>query len=165
MGGGHNITTAPTNPIINTAESILTLPLVGNKKALKKFTGDYREVSRFIRHFERLCQQHDITSDQDKCETIRLYCSTSVVEFIEGLKSFIDGQWDALKKDLEKYYDAALYTQRFKKKDLTEFVKKTKYKRMGDLAAWWRYARDYIKIGGWLKGKGKITEDELNTYF
>ena len=157
--------TAPINPILNTTESILTIPLVGNKKAPKKFTGDYREVSRFIRHFEKLCQQHNITSDQDKCDTIRLYCSTSVVEFIEGLKSFIDGEWDTLKKDLEKYYDAALYTQRFKKKDLTEFVKKTKYKRMGDLAAWWRYARDYIKIGGWLKGKDKITEDELNTYF
>ena len=53
-----------------------------------------------------------------------------------------------LKKDLEKYYNAALYSQYFKKKDLTEFVKKTKYKHIGDLAAWWRYARDYIKISG-----------------
>ena len=70
-----------------------------------------------------------------------------------------------LKKDLEKYYNAALYSQCFKKKDLTEFVKKTKYKHIGDLAAWWRYARDYIKISGQSKGKGKITDDELNTYF
>ena len=172
VGGAHNIATTsiahpivPTNPVINTTKSILTIPLVGNKKALKKFTGDYREVSRFIRHFEKLCQQYNITLDLDKCNTIRLYCSTSVVEFIEGLKSFIDGEWDTLRKDLENYYDAVFHTQCFKKKDLTEFVKKTKYKHIGDLAAWWRYARDYIKIGGWLKGKGKITEDKLNTYF
>ena len=52
IGGAYNITTtstapptAPTNPVINTTESILTLSLVGNKKVLKKFTGDYKEVS------------------------------------------------------------------------------------------------------------------------
>ena len=67
---------------------------------------------------------------------------------IEELKLFINREWDTLKKDLEKYYNAALYSQCFKKKELTEFVKKTKYKHIGDLAAWWRYARDYIKISG-----------------
>jgi hypothetical protein len=41
----------------------------------------------------------------------------------------------------------------------------TKLKKIKDLSTWKRYARGFVRIGGWLKSKGKISEDEHATYF
>ena len=69
-----------------------------------------------------------------------------------------------LKDDLQTYYDADLYQNCYKKKDLLAYVQKTKHQCMGDLASWRRYTCGYIKIIGWLKSKGKITDQEKATY-
>src|ERR1700676_5113068 len=85
--------------------SVLTMPIPGTKLAPEKFKGEYNYVSCFIQHYERLCDQHRVTVDKEKCETITQYCSKKVGEFIEALESYVSSNWDQLKKDLLKFYD------------------------------------------------------------
>jgi hypothetical protein len=73
--------------------------------------------------------------------------------------------WDLLKKDIKDFYDADLDITRYKVKDLTAYVKKTKKAKMGTLSTWKKYARGFIRIGGWLKAQTKISETEHMVYF
>ncbi|KAI0038542.1 hypothetical protein FA95DRAFT_1505439, partial [Auriscalpium vulgare] len=145
--------------------SVLSLPLPGTKHAPPKFRGDYSEVARFIWLYERLCVEHNVVLDEERCRGIIQYCSRSVREFIEALRNYTTPNWLLLRRDLENYYDAARYDERYQKKDLVALVKKTRGKRMGDLRAWKRYTREFIKIAGWLRHEGRLTERELNIHF
>ena len=86
-------------------QSLLTMPIPGTKLTPEKFKGEYNLVQRFVQHYERLCDQHNITQGKDKCETITQYCSKKVGEFIEALDSYMNDDWTQLKRDLLNYYD------------------------------------------------------------
>ena len=141
------------------------MPIPGSKAAPKKFKGDFSEVKKFIKHYEKLCDYNQVTSAQDKCETVTQYTSRHVTEFIEGLSSYENSNWDQLKADILKYYDADLDTKRYKRKDLLSYVKTMRGKRIPTLAAWKKYVRGFIRIAGWLQSVNKITQDEYAGYF
>ena len=145
--------------------SVLTMPIPGTKLAPEKFKGEYNYVSRFIQHYERLCDQHRVTVDKEKCETITQYCSKKVGEFIEALESYVSSNWDQLKKDLLKFYDNDRSSKRYRQKDILAYTEDTKLKKIKDLSTWKRYTRGFVRIGGWLKSKGKISDEEHATYF
>ena len=75
------------------AQFVLTMPIPGTKLAPEKFKGEYNLVQRFIQHYERLCDAHNITEGKDKCETITQYCSEKVGESIEVLDSYTNDDW------------------------------------------------------------------------
>ncbi|KAG2059954.1 hypothetical protein BDR06DRAFT_873356, partial [Suillus hirtellus] len=81
------------------------------------FKGGFSEVKDFLKHYEKLCDYHNVTSDEEKCESITQYMSRHVTEFIEGLPSFRSNNWSKLKADILKYYDADLDTKRYRRKD------------------------------------------------
>jgi C4-type Zn-finger protein len=141
------------------------MPIAGTKLAPEKFKGDYDYVSRFIQHYERLCDHNNVTNQKERCETITQYCSKKVAEFIEALESYSKGDWSQLKKDLLKFYDNDRSSKRYRQKDIVAYTNDTKLKKIKDLSTWKRYARGFVRIGGWLKSKGKISEDEHATYF
>jgi hypothetical protein len=141
------------------------MPIPGTKLAPEKFKGEYNYVSRFIQHYERLCDQNNVTLAEEKCETITQYCSKKVGEFIEALDSYSKSDWDQLKKDLLKFYDNDRSSKRYRQKDILAFTEETKLKKIKDLSTWKRYTRGFVRIGGWLKSQGKISEDEHATYF
>ncbi|KAI0057653.1 hypothetical protein BV25DRAFT_1766343, partial [Artomyces pyxidatus] len=145
--------------------SLLSMPLPGTKHAPPKFKGDHAQIRQFIWLYSRLCDENNVQSGNDRCRGITQYCSRGVAEFIEALDSYVRGNWNRLQADLLKYYDAELYDNRFMKKDLVTFVKKTKSRRMGDMKSWRRYTRGFIKIAGWLVRRGKLTDREYNIYF
>jgi hypothetical protein len=145
--------------------SVNTLPILGTKQAPEKFRGDYTKVDHFIKHFERLLAQHNVVNDTEKCQAVIMYCSRSVTEFIQALDNYITPDWDKLKKDISDFYDADLDITRYKVRDLTAYVKKTKRVKMGNLSAWKKYARGFIRIGGWLKAQTKISNTEHMVYF
>ena len=147
------------------ALSILTMPIPGSKAAPKKFKGDFTEVKKFIKHYEKLCDYNQVTADKDRCETISQYTSRHVTEFIEGLDSYENSDWNALKADILKYYDADLDTKRYKRQDLVSYVKAMRGQRIPTLAAWKKYVRGFIRIAGWLQSAKKITKDEYAGYF
>lgn len=168
---------APGIPIANAQKSATTaanmattgpnsLPIVGNKGAPKKFKGRYDEVKNFIRHYKRLCAQKSVTDDQDKIENITQYCSQDVREFMEGLPSYNQHNWQAFSQDVLKYYDAEKDARRYRIRDLESYVMNTRtLPKFKDLATWKRYSRGYIRIAGWLQKHGKLDEKNNNLYF
>ncbi|KAF7795489.1 hypothetical protein EIP86_006651 [Pleurotus ostreatoroseus] len=148
------------------ARGVIDLPIAGTKGAPRKFKGQSSEVRQFLQHYERLCAKHGVTNDKEKIESITQYCSQHVREFLEGLKSYQGANYDNFKKDLKEFYNADKDSRRFRVRDLEAYVKKTRTQPpMKDLHAWRKYARGYIRIGGWLERKKKIDSDECATYF
>ncbi|KAG2058720.1 hypothetical protein BDR06DRAFT_875403 [Suillus hirtellus] len=148
-----------------TTRSVLTLPNPGTKAAPAKFKGGFSEVKDFLKHYEKLCDYHNVTSDEEKCESITQYMSCHVTEFIEGLLSFRSNNWSKLKADILRYYDADLDTKRYRHKDLLSYVRTTRGKKIPTLTAWKKYVRGFIHIAGWLEQAKKFTSEEYASYF
>jgi hypothetical protein len=148
-----------------TTRSVLTLPNPGTKAAPAKFKGGFAEVKDFLKHYEKLCDYHNVSSEGEKCESITQYMSRHVSEFVEGLSSFRSHSWSKLKADILKYYDADLDTKRYRRKDLLSYVKTTRGKKIPTLSAWKKYVRGFIRIGGWLEEAKKLTSEEYASYF
>ena len=150
----------------NTALSVIDLPLPGSKGAPKKFKGHHSEVERFLYFYERLCRKYNVTVEQEKVENLTQYCSRSVREFLEGLKSYGTGSWTAFREDFRKYFDVDKDVKRYKVKDLEKFVKqRSKTHKIIDIEGWIKYNRAFIRIAGWLQRNNKVTGDEYNLYY
>ncbi|KAG2749160.1 hypothetical protein P692DRAFT_20662824, partial [Suillus brevipes Sb2] len=132
-----------------TTRSILTLPNPGTKAAPAKFKGGFAEVKDFLKHYEKLCDYHNVTSKEEKCESITQYMSRHVSEFIEGLSSFRSNNWS--KADILKYYDADLDTKRYRHKDLLSYVRTTQGKKIPTLSAWKKYTSYFWEDASWLR--------------
>jgi hypothetical protein len=65
-----------------------------------------------------------VIADNEKCQSVTLYCSQSVTEFIQALESYNTPDWNLLKKDIKDFYDADFDITRYKVKDLITYVKK-----------------------------------------
>ncbi|KAG1793820.1 hypothetical protein EV424DRAFT_1603770 [Suillus variegatus] len=148
--------TIPPGPLI--------LPYPGTKHAPPKFKGEYTQVKKFIKQYEKLCQQYQVTSQMDLCENITQYCSTHVADLIEVLESFNSHNWKQLKADLLNNFDADRDTKRYKPRDLVKFVLYQNKKPIRTLSEWKRYMRKFTIIGGWLKTHSKITANDHATY-
>jgi hypothetical protein len=145
--------------------SVLTMPIPGTKLAPEKFRGDFHKVKDFIHHYERLCAQNNVTDDAEKCETLLRYCSKREKQTIKNIPSFVSKSWGRLREDILKLYDADLDTTRYKVKDVRNFTKKQKGKKIRDLASWKKYCRAFLHIAGCLLSENRITEGEYATYF
>jgi Aspartyl protease len=145
--------------------SVLTLPLLGTKSAPELFRGDYSNIRGFLDHYERLCAFHNVVDDYEKVNSILQYCSAKVRETIEGMAHFHFPDWEELKNDLLKYFDADLSDERFYERDLKQFVVQSAHKTISTLMDFREYCREFIRIGGWLLHQGRISEEEHNRYF
>ena len=67
---------------------LVDLPIRGTKGAPRKFKGHPSDVEQFLSHYEKLCNRHAVTSDDDKIKGITQYCSRAVKEFMKGLGLF-----------------------------------------------------------------------------
>src|ERR1700733_2834092 len=148
----------------NPFNSVLTMPIPGTKLAPEKFRGDFHKVKEFIQHYERLCAQNNVTADTDKCDTLLRYCSKREKQTIKNISSFRAKSWGRLREDILRLYDADLDTRRYKVKDVRNFSRKQKTKKIRDLAGWKKYCRAFLRIAGSLLSAEKITEKEYATY-
>ncbi|KAL7280850.1 hypothetical protein ACG7TL_005794 [Trametes sanguinea] len=90
--------------------------------------------------------------------------TTLLRETLEGFASYQNYDWDQLKKDIKIYWNADLESKRFCVADLEKFVTKSVRDPITELKDWRGYLWDFICIGGWLKGHGKISEDDFAYY-
>jgi len=123
------------------------------------------KVKDFIHHYEWLCAQNNIIDDAEKCEILLRYCSKWEKQTIKNIPSFVSKSWGRLCEDILKLYDADLDATRYKVKDVRNFSKKQKGKKICDLAGWKKYCRAFLHIAGSLLSEGSITEGEYATYF
>src|ERR1700729_4383096 len=140
------------------SNSVLTMPIPGTKLAPEKFRGDFHKVKEFVQHYERLCIQNNVTSDAEKCETVLRYCSKREKQTIKNISSFRSKSWGRLREDILRLYDADLDTRRYKVKDVRNFSKKQKTRKIRDLAGWKKYCRAFLRIAGSLLVEKKISE-------
>ncbi|KAF7789824.1 hypothetical protein EIP86_000770, partial [Pleurotus ostreatoroseus] len=144
----------------------INLPIVGTKGAPKRFKGKAEDVVPFLQHYTRLCAKHGVTDAREKLENITHYCTRHVKEFLEGLDSYRNNDWTTFLKDFKKYYNADKDERRFRVQDLERYVALSRSQTaMKTLDQWRKYDRGFIRIGGWLLEKRKITSDEHATYF
>ena len=149
----------------NSFNSVLSMPIPRTRLAPEIFCGDFNKVKEFIQHYERLCTQHNISLDTEKCETIIRYCSKREKETIQNIPSFIARDWNGLRSAILKLYDADLATKRYKVRDVRTFTQKQRVKKVRDLAAWKKYYRGFLRIAGALLAEDKISDREYATYF
>ena len=141
-------------------------PLPGSRQAPRTFKGRYNEVKTFVAHYERLCAQYSVSSARERLDNIGQYCARSTREFMEALDSFRDGDWDQFVLDLLEYYDAERDEKRYTWRDLEAYAKKSgRTTTKVNLAYWKNYTRGFIRIGGWLSNRNKISEREQALYF
>ena len=164
---------AVTNPIIpsvniisqQTMSLLNDLPLRSSKQAPATFRGRYSDVSRFIKQYNRLLEQHKIVTDTDKCEGILEYCSHKVGDFIEACKHFRIPNWKLLQAEILKYYDAEREDSKYHPNDLIAFIKHSAIQPMQNLSHWKKYYREYLARAGFLKSKGRISSVDYDGYF
>jgi hypothetical protein len=144
-----NIPTNPSN--YKPVPSIITMPIQGTKSAPPTFKGRSSEVKRFIKQYEKLLAKNNVVLDSEKVEGIKEYCSLNVENFIESSIHYSNPNWEQLKKEILKYYDASKARTRFKPADLISIAHGNARKSCDTLSHWLKYYRDYTTIGGFLK--------------
>ena len=140
------------------------LPGPRNRDAPETFKGDYRKIKTFLTHYERLLSQCNITSDEEKCQQITIYCNTPVKHFITVQESYIGNDWDNLKACLLDHYDADREAARYNLGDLLHFIHRSARKTIISLSDWKDYRRKFTEIAQWLKNEKIINETEYQTY-
>ena len=114
--------------------SILDLPVLGGKGSPKKFRGDHAKVATFLDHYDQLCTQFNLVSEQDQCKAMLRYCGRKVRETIEGLSSYRNPDYVQLKMDMLQIYDNKKLRKRFKRRDLEHFLKYSQKKKIQTLS-------------------------------
>src|SRR5262249_15719020 len=62
-------------------------------------------------------------------------------------------------------FDADRNNQRFTERDLINLVRVTQDLSINSLKDFHQYQQKFFRVGGWLQGKGKLTESQMNKYF
>src|SRR6202789_2586848 len=147
------------------SNTIIDLPLKGNKKAPATFTGDYRKVKEFFANVETACHKEGVTDSKEKCKAVVRYSSREVVSVIKGLVSFKNDDYTALKNKVIFIYDGDHTEVEYSVSDVKRLVKRWNKAKIQDLATYKEYYKEFQKIVGWLYVKGKVLEDEFKLWF
>jgi hypothetical protein len=98
---------APAPPFFSAPlRTTYDLPVRGAKDAPKTFYGKYTDIQLFLDHYERLLNKCRITSDQEKCENLLMYCSIDIQNVVQSMDSFESHKWSKLKRDILRQFDA-----------------------------------------------------------
>lgn len=141
------------------------MPMRNTKQAPPLFKGEYRRVSRFIEHYCHLLEYYQVTSDRDQCRGILEYCSQEVEDFILACPDYIRPNWEALKEEILKYYDAERMETRIQLSDLIKFLQEQVRKPMTSLSQWKKYSRKYLAQAGFLNRNQQLDDVEMHAYF
>ena len=160
-GSGAGSSTTNSKP----EGTITSLPVKGGKGAPDTFKGSYRDVEMFLDHFEALCAERNVIKDEHKCKGFLRYCSTTVRETLEGLKSYTNKNYAEFRKEFIYHYDKDREKQRYKLKDLYALVKKWKERKIKNLQTFKKYHLAYLRVGGWLLKNKKIVDSEHRRWF
>jgi len=145
--------------------AFINLPVLGSRQAPPEFRGSHRTLRRFLLHYERCCAQYQVTQDDQKCLGLPSYCSDNVATTIESLESFINGDYQALVKDLQWLYDGDRQTAEYHTGYIEEFGKEWRKETVANLETFKQYHREYIEVAGHLKNTNRIDANRFNQGF
>jgi len=151
--------------MVGTGTAPTTLPSHKSRDAPDKFKGHYSKVREFLRQYERLLTQCQITLDKKKCEGITNYCTSQVGRLIESLDEYEDEDWEGLKATILHLYDAEREDACYRKSDLRKLTQKYAKKSLDKMSQWKAYVRKFTVVAQWLKAAKVIQDEEYCTYF
>ncbi|KAL1671330.1 hypothetical protein EV122DRAFT_226755 [Schizophyllum commune] len=175
-GAGQPPSPAPTIPLrpapsmvggVPTSRrlTVLNLPHPGARDAPKTFHGDCDEVEAFLSHYEKLIQTYNLTSDRERCRSIVQYCSSSVGDFIRVTDSYLSDDWQGLKREIYKWYNAEVALKRFKPIHVAEYVKQHSREPIFNLTQFNKYYVGFKKRSGRLVSEGLMGRAKEAWYF
>ena len=142
----------------------LDFPTPGSRNAPKKFGGRFDEVDSFLREYDTLCTAYGLDNNE-RFEYIVRYVKRSVREIMEGLEEYTSKDWNKFADTVRRLFDHVRTEKRFKDKDLINLVSESRKKTIRTLYEFHRYQRKFIRIGGWLLQRGKISDSEYRKNF
>ena len=167
----------PVNPAINPVNPAPTksatkppaphtaLPLPGSKQAPEKYEGGYRSLGRFLRHFEHLCAQHNVTESDQKCLGIALYVSDDVADLLENLPAYINMDYPALLTAIRWLFDESRQKTQYHNGHLEAITLKWSEKPIRNLETFKKYQLKFTKVAGGLQQQGQLSNQEMDRRF
>ncbi|KAK6992719.1 hypothetical protein R3P38DRAFT_2412574, partial [Favolaschia claudopus] len=141
------------------------MPVKGDKKAPKTFSGKYTEVQTFLDHYERLLRKYRVSIDKEKCRMIMKYCTVDVQNVIRTLNGYAQKQWEQLKQEILRVFDAERVLQKYKPADVEHYAAKHRTRTCDNLTQWREYHRKFNKIAGGPLSKKHLSREDYNAYF
>ena len=159
-----NSSSNPPSQSSSNMSKLNTLPPMSAKEAPLPFTGISSEANDFLDQYDGLLFKHSITLESDKVKGVLRYCSQDVRDWIENRDAFIQPDWNQLRADIRKYFDADRSVMPYNLGDVHEFSRRQSKKSITKLEEWHRYLRRYEAIAGKLKISGVISEEQFHQY-
>ena len=159
------MTTGNLSSTPSSSKTVNHLPIKKGKHAPETFTGRFDKIAEFFDELEGICLERNVTEPKEKCKAIARYSARKVIEVIEGLKEYRDGDYDQLKKEMKFIYDSEREETRFTTADLFRIVKKWKTKKIKNLPTFKEFYKGYKRVAGWLHIRGKINDDDYKLWF
>ncbi|KAL0563014.1 hypothetical protein V5O48_019064, partial [Marasmius crinis-equi] len=157
-------TTAQVEPVI-LLPALVSLPQPYSRDAPRLFKGSYAKVEGWLSQYEKVAKKYGVKEEREKCEGLLDYCSLKVKRTIRSLTSFRNGNWEAFKQDILKLYDAARARQQYQPSDIQALARRQSSSPIDNLSKWLKYRRRFQEKGGELVPSGKMTDQQLATYF
>jgi hypothetical protein len=145
-------------------ETPQNMPVPGSKTAPLKFKGEFSKVSEWLERFEELADANHL-KDANKCKHLVRYCSTKVRQTIENFPCYTTPNWSELCEAIRELYNDVQTTKRYQVHHLEALVEKYSAIPIQSSTDLNEYRKDFIRIGGWLLAKKKISQDDLNRFF
>ncbi|KAL0565516.1 hypothetical protein V5O48_016508 [Marasmius crinis-equi] len=155
---------AQVDPVV-LLPALVSLPQPYSRDAPRLFKGSYAKVEGWLSQYEKVAKKYGVKEDKEKCEGLLDYCSLKVKRTIRSLTSFRNGDWDAFKQDILKLYDAARARQQYQPSDIQALARRQSSSPIDNLSKWLKYRRRFQEKGGELVPSGKMTDQQLATYF
>lgn len=155
----------PRNPNPASA-TYVSLPTLGSKHAPKQFKSHKPwTLDHFLKRYELLCEQNNVTSSEQKCLGILQYCDEEAVTTIEVSQSFKNKDFDKLAEELYWLYDVDKKDSCYHTGHLDRFTKVWRGTEITSLEKFKQYQRGFMEIAGTLQINGIIEDREYNQWF
>lgn len=141
------------------------LPLAESKLAPPTYYGDYWSLNDFLSRYIKVCGQHLVTDDGEKCRGILQYCDISVADVIENLDAFEAQDFDELIKEFQRLYDGNRKQTEYHTGHIVEFTREWRKYETSSLEMLIEYEREYIALAAPIKKAGHIGKPEYDRYF
>lgn len=130
-----------------------------------RFTGDDPlELLPFLKAFDILAKAAAL-KEEEKIEQLGNYASIADSELWSDLPTFLLGVWDDFKTEVIALYPGAEESRRFTITDLEDIRDQQQRSPITNQYDFGEFHRKFIRVGGWLKKKGKASEIEIHRIY
>ena len=135
------------------------MPVRGSSHA-PKFTGEAVELTRFLEDVDRLCIDANVAEAQ-RPEWAARYADPHIEELWKTLASYTAQRWDLFREEVKALFSVD-DDRRYSRQDLEALVSDTNKAGISSKEELGAFARDFMRIAGYLITKGRVGQVEAN---